>query len=58
MTAVLVHGVPDTFHVWDAVRSHLSRTDVETPALPGFGCPVPDGFDCSKEAYADRKSVV
>lgn len=52
MTAVLVHGVPDTFHVWDAVRSHLSRTDVETPALPGFGCPVPDRFECTKEAYA------
>ena len=52
MTAVLVHGVPDTFHVWDAVRSHLTRTDVDTPALPGFGRPVPDGFDCSKEAYA------
>ncbi len=52
MTAVLVHGVPDTHHVWDAVRSHLSRADVITPALPGFGCPVPVGFDCTKEAYA------
>ncbi len=50
--AVLVHGVPDTHHVWDAVRSHLSRTDVVTPSLPGFGCAVPDGFDCTKEAYA------
>lgn len=52
MPAVLVHGVPDTFHVWDAVRAHLSRTDVDTPALPGFGRPVPEGFDGTKEAYA------
>lgn len=52
MPAVLVHGVPDTPQVWDRVRANLSRTDVVTPALPGFGCPVPDGFDSSKEAYA------
>ncbi len=52
MPAVLVHGVPDTPHVWDRVRANLSRTHVVTPALPGFGCPVPAGFDCSKEAYA------
>lgn len=52
MPAVLVHGVPDTRHVWDGVRSHLSRADVVTPSLPGFGCAVPDGFDCTKEAYA------
>jgi pimeloyl-ACP methyl ester carboxylesterase len=52
MPAVLVHGVPDTGHVWDRVRSHLSRDDVLTPTLPGFGTPVPDGFDASKESYA------
>lgn len=52
MPAVLVHGVPDTHHVWDLVRAHLTRTDTFTPSLPGFGCPVPEDFDCSKEAYA------
>lgn len=52
MTAVLVHGVPDTFRVWDLVRPLLSRDDIVTPSLPGFGCPVPEGFDCTKEAYA------
>jgi len=52
MPAVLVHGVPDTPHVWDLVVPRLSRSDIVTPALPGFGCAVPDGFDCSKEAYA------
>jgi pimeloyl-ACP methyl ester carboxylesterase len=53
MTAVLVHGVPDTFHLWDGVRSHLSRGDVRALSLPGFGAPIPEGFDATKEAYID-----
>jgi pimeloyl-ACP methyl ester carboxylesterase len=53
MPAVLVHGVPDTTQLWDAVRARLSRTDIVTPALPGFASPVPAGFDATKEAYVD-----
>jgi pimeloyl-ACP methyl ester carboxylesterase len=53
MPAVLVHGVPDTTQLWDGVRGHLSRTDIVTPALPGFASPVPAGFDATKEAYVD-----
>jgi pimeloyl-ACP methyl ester carboxylesterase len=53
MPAVLVHGVPDTAQLWDGVRSHLRRTDIVTPALPGFAAPVPAGFDGTKEAYVD-----
>src|SRR3954452_10428648 len=53
MPAVLVHGVPDTASLWDGVRAHLSRADVVTPQLPGFDAPVPQGFDATKEAYAD-----
>jgi pimeloyl-ACP methyl ester carboxylesterase len=53
MPAVLVHGVPDTAQEWDRVRSHLSRSDVVTPALPGFGVPVPAGFGATKEEYVD-----
>ncbi len=53
MPAVLVHGVPDTAQLWDGVRAHLSRTDIVTPALPGFASPVPPGFDATKEAYVD-----
>jgi len=49
--AVLVHGVPDTAQLWERVRLHLARTDVITPALPGFGAPVPAGFDATKDAY-------
>src|SRR5215470_12704982 len=51
MPVVLVHGVPDTHRVWDKVIARLSRRDVVTLSLPGFGCPVPDGFPATKEAY-------
>ena len=51
MTAILLHGVPDTYHVWDDLRLCLSRRDVETLALPGFSSPVPAGFSATKEAY-------
>ena len=51
MPAVFVHGVPDTHRVWAAVVSRLARKDVVTLSLPGFGCPAPDGFDATKEAY-------
>jgi pimeloyl-ACP methyl ester carboxylesterase len=53
MTAILVHGVPDTYRVWDGVRKHLGRSDVKALALPGFGVPLPAGFQASKEAYVD-----
>ena len=52
MPAILVHGVPDTHHVWDALRPHLSRDDVTAVDLPGFGSPVPDGWTATKEEYA------
>ena len=45
--------MPDTTQLWDAVRTHLSRTDIVTPALPGFAAPVPPRFDATKEAYVD-----
>jgi len=53
MPAVFVHGVPDTARVWHAVISRLGRKDVVTVSLPGFGCPVPAGFDPTKEGYVD-----
>jgi pimeloyl-ACP methyl ester carboxylesterase len=52
MPAVLVHGVPDTPALWEPARALLARDDIVTPRLPGFGCPVPEGFDATKEAYA------
>src|SRR5436190_242394 len=52
MPAVFVHGVPDTATMWDALRSHLTRTDVIALSLPGFDAPIPDGFSSTKEEYA------
>ena len=51
MSAILIHGVPDTFRVWDAVIHQLSRKDVVALALPGFDSAVPDGFKATKEEY-------
>jgi len=53
MTAVLVHGVADTYRIWDRVRRHLTRTDVVALALPGFDSPLPGGFAATKEEYVD-----
>jgi pimeloyl-ACP methyl ester carboxylesterase len=52
MPAVFVHGVPETHHVWDPIHAHLSRKDIVAVDMPGFGAPLPAGFDSTKEAYA------
>ena len=52
MTAVFVHGVPETTAVWGPLVSHLDRDDVALLALPAFGTPRPDGFDARMETYA------
>lgn len=52
MTAVLIHGVPETAGVWDPMKAHLAG-DIVTLSLPGFGTPLPDGFEPTKEAYAE-----
>jgi pimeloyl-ACP methyl ester carboxylesterase len=53
MPAYLVHGNPDSHHMWEPLRAELGRDDVVAVDLPGFGgTPRPAGFDCSKEAYA------
>lgn len=52
MPAVFVHGVPDTPAVWRPTLAHLSRKDIVTLRLPGFGCAAPAGFAATKEAYA------
>ncbi len=53
MPAVFVHGVPDTFRVWEPLRKHLSREDVVALALPGFNAPLPANFNATKEEYAN-----
>lgn len=53
MTAVFVHGVPETPAVWKPLVEHLEREDVALLQLPGFGCALPDGFDPTMYSYAD-----
>lgn len=35
------------------MRQRLSRKDTVAVPLPGFGVPLPPGFDCTKEEYVD-----
>lgn len=53
MPAVFVHGVPETHLIWDNLRSKLSRKDTIAVDLPGFGAPVPDGWDAHMNSYAE-----
>ncbi len=53
MTAVFVHGVPETPEVWDPLIAQLGRDDVACLRMPGFGCSLPDGFEPTMHRYAD-----
>jgi pimeloyl-ACP methyl ester carboxylesterase len=55
-TVVLVHGNPETAAIWGPLRAALierGRSAATTLSPPGFGAPVPDGFDPTMDAYAD-----
>jgi pimeloyl-ACP methyl ester carboxylesterase len=53
MTAVFVHGVPETTSVWGPLVDRLGRDDVVLLALPGFGSPLPSGFEPTMHTYAE-----
>lgn len=53
MTAVFVHGNPMTAAVWEGLLAELGREDVVVLSPPGFGAPLPGGFDVSPEGYRD-----
>lgn len=53
MTIVLVHGVPETDAIWDALVDALGRDDVVRLSPPGFGAPLPDGFGAGRLDYRD-----
>ncbi len=53
MTAVFLHGVPETASIWDPLIAELDRDDAITIALPGFGTPLPEGFEPTMFRYAD-----
>ena len=55
-TVVLVHGNPETAAIWGPLTTALAergQRDVIALSPPGFGTPVPDGFDPTMDAYAD-----
>ncbi|MCK9874537.1 alpha/beta hydrolase [Frankia sp. Ag45/Mut15] len=52
MTVVLVHGVPETADVWDAVRVRLDAPSVAV-TLAGFGSAPPPGFTAGRDAQVD-----
>ncbi|CAM3535893.1 alpha/beta fold hydrolase [Kibdelosporangium persicum] len=47
---VFLHGVPETAAVWRKVQAAIGVESVAL-SLPGFGCPRPDGFGCTKDEY-------
>jgi pimeloyl-ACP methyl ester carboxylesterase len=50
MTAVFIHGVPETGRLWDGLRARLS-TDSTALDLPGFGVLRPAGFGATMDEY-------
>lgn len=53
MTVVFVHGVPEVAAIWDGLLAALGRDDAMTLSPPGFGAPLPDGFDTTSDGYRD-----
>jgi pimeloyl-ACP methyl ester carboxylesterase len=55
-TVVLVHGNPETAAIWGplvgALRS-MGHDEIVALSPPGFGAPLPDGFDPTMDSYAD-----
>ncbi|HUS60934.1 MAG TPA: alpha/beta hydrolase, partial [Acidimicrobiales bacterium] len=49
---IFLQGVPETAAIWDKVRRAINR-DSMALALPGFGCPRPDGFAGGKDDYVE-----
>ncbi|KRD06679.1 alpha/beta hydrolase [Mycobacterium sp. Root265] len=53
MTVVFVHGNPETSAIWGPLIQALNRDDIVTLSPPGFGAPLPAGFDPTYLAYRD-----
>ena len=55
-TVVLVHGNPETAAIWGPLTAALHEREgpsVVALSPPGFGAPVPDGFDPTMDNYAE-----
>jgi len=56
MPKAFVHGNPETSAVWGLLVDALAERGIDDVVLlspPGFGAPVPDGFDATPEAYVE-----
>jgi pimeloyl-ACP methyl ester carboxylesterase len=51
--AVFVHGNPETSAVWGPLLGELERADAVCLSPPGFGAPLPAGFDATMDDYRD-----
>jgi pimeloyl-ACP methyl ester carboxylesterase len=51
--AVFVHGNPETAAVWEPLLAELGRDDVTCLSPPGFGAPLPTGFDAGLGEYRE-----
>ena len=50
--AVFVHGNPETAAIWDPIAQELDREIIRL-SPPGFGNPVPAGFEVSVIGYRE-----
>ncbi|MBW0102912.1 alpha/beta fold hydrolase [Pseudonocardia sp. KRD291] len=57
MPAVFVHGNPETAAVWTPLLRELGRDDVTCLSPPGFGAPLPAGFEATVGGYRDWLSA-
>ena len=56
MPKAFVHGVPETSAVWSALVAELETrgvADIHLLTPPGFGAPVPQGFEPNQSSYCD-----
>jgi pimeloyl-ACP methyl ester carboxylesterase len=56
VTKIFVHGNPETAVVWQRLVAALSVRGIDSVACvspPGFGAPLPSGFDPTPQAYVD-----
>jgi pimeloyl-ACP methyl ester carboxylesterase len=51
MSAVFINGIPESTAIWEPLLAELGRGDVVSLAPPGFGSPVPAGFDFTLQSY-------
>jgi pimeloyl-ACP methyl ester carboxylesterase len=51
VTVVFVHGNPETAALWKPLLAELARDDAVTVSPPGFGAPIPHGFEATADEY-------